>query len=91
MRCYLVFIMKTSLRSFQKIGLAALAVSFALISTSGLWADDHWNNQWDSRHHYRRDNYGYYDGDHYHHYETWHSHRGYWDTHGGTRIFINVD
>ncbi len=84
--------MKTNSPKFLKFALAALVASFVLGGTPRLWADDHWNNQWDSRHHYRRDNYGYYDGDRYHHYETWHNHHGYWDHHvSGPAIFINVD
>ena len=81
--------MKTTSPSLKRIVLAALVATFVLSGASSLWAD--WNNQWDSRHHYRRDNYGYYDGNHYHHYEHWHNHSGYWDTRGSSRIFINVD
>ena len=48
--------------------------------------------QWDGRHHYYRDNYGYWDDhDRYRHYIYWHNHHGYWDNRGGARIFINVD
>jgi hypothetical protein len=47
---------------------------------------------WDSRHHYYRDNYGYWDEhDRYRHYVYWHNHHGYWDNRGGVRFFINVD
>jgi len=47
---------------------------------------------WDARHHYYRDNYGYWnDHDRYQHYVYWHTHHGYWDDRGGTRVFINVD
>jgi hypothetical protein len=48
-------------------------------------------DNWDSRHHYRRDNYGYWDGPRYRHYEYRHHHHGYWDTRGPVRVFINVD
>jgi len=79
--------MKTTSLSLHKIVLAALAAAFVFTGAASLWAD----NTWDSRHHYRRDNYGYYDGDHYRHYDTWHNHHGYWDTKGPVRVFINVD
>ena len=50
------------------------------------------DGQWDSRHHYYRDNYGYWnEHDRYQHYITWHNHHGYWDNRGGVRVFINVD
>ena len=84
-------IMKTTTRTI-KFTLGALAAAFVLTATSSLWADDdHDRGEWDSRHHYRRDNYGYYDGDHYRHYETWHNHHGYWDYRGPFRVFIQVD
>jgi hypothetical protein len=71
----------------SKFALTLAALLLMAAGANSLWAD----NMWDSRHHYRRDNYGYYDGDHYHHYQTWHNHRGYWDTRGPVRVFINVD
>jgi hypothetical protein len=81
--------MKTTSQSVHKIVLAALAALFVLTGATNLWAHD---GQWDSRHHYYRDNYGYWDNhDHYRHYENWHNHNGYWDTRGSTRVFINVD
>ena len=65
-----------------------MAALFVLTGAANLWAD----GQWDSRHHYRRDNYGYWDsGNHYHHYIVYHNHHGYWDTMGPVRLFINVD
>jgi hypothetical protein len=83
--------MKTTSRTI-KYGLGALAAALLLTATSALWADDdHGRGEWDGRHHYRRDNYGYYDGDRYHHYVNWHEHHGYWDERGSTRVFINVD
>jgi hypothetical protein len=80
-------IMKTTSKHLHKVVLAALVSAFVLASTSSVWADYYW----DARHHYRRDNYGYYDGPHYHHYVYWHNHHGYWDTRGPVRVFINVD
>jgi hypothetical protein len=70
--------------------MAAAAALFVMTgAASKLSAHD---GQWDSRHHYYRDNYGYWDNhDHYRHYESWHNHHGYWDTRGGARIFISVD
>ena len=66
-----------------------LAAVFVLTGANNLWAHD---GQWDSRHHYYRDNYGYWDNsDHYRHYVLWHEHHGYWDTRGPIRVFINVD
>jgi hypothetical protein len=82
-----MFIMKITSPTLKKTIFAALSAAFVLGGTSSLWAD----NTWDSRHHYRRDNYGYYDGPHYHHYILWHEHHGYWDDRGPTRVFINVD
>jgi len=80
--------MKTTLSSFCKIVLAAAAGLFVLTGASNLWAD----NMWDSRHHYRRDNYGYWDQhNRYHHFIQYHGHNGYWDTTGPVRVFINVD
>jgi hypothetical protein len=74
----------------SKFILALLAILFVLTgAATNLMAHD---GQWDSRHHYYRDNYGYWDNhDRYRHYQNWHNHHGYWDTRGGTRIFINVD
>jgi hypothetical protein len=71
----------------SKFVITIAAVLLMAAGANSLWAD----NMWDSRHHYRRDNYGYYDGDSYHHYILWHEHHGYWDTRGPVRIFINVD
>jgi hypothetical protein len=69
--------------------LAALALLFVTTGASQVWAHD---GQWDSRHHYYRDNYGYWDDhDRYRHYVYWHEHHGYWDDRGGFRVFINVD
>jgi hypothetical protein len=54
-------------------------------------ADPH-PGAWDGRHHYYRDNYGYWDEhDRYRHYVYWQHHHGYWDNRGGVRVFINVD
>jgi hypothetical protein len=80
--------MKSS--SFVRKSLLALAaVLFAASGATKLWAHD---GEYDSRHHYYRDNYGYWDDhDHYHHYMTYHSHHGYWDDRGPFRVFINVD
>ncbi len=78
--------MKTTTPTYHKTVIALLASLMVLGGASSLWAQD-----WDARHHYRRDNYGYYDGRHYRHYEYWHHHHGYWDTRGGPRVFINVD
>ena len=90
MRCC-IDLMKTTSRSI-KYTLGALAAAFILTTTSTLWADDDGpRGEWDARHHYRRDNYGYYDGPHYHHYILWHNHHGYWDDRGAVRVFINVD
>jgi hypothetical protein len=79
--------MKTTSPSFLKAVLAILAATFVLSGAASLRAD----NMWDSRHHYRRDNYGYYDHGHYHHYIQYGGHNGYWDTQGPVRVFINVD
>jgi hypothetical protein len=79
--------MKTTSYSLKKTLSVALIATLVCAGAVNVLAD----NTWDSRHHYRRDNYGYYDGPHYHHYETWHNHHGYWDTRGSSRIFINVD
>ena len=79
--------MKTS--SYRKILVVLAAFVFVLTGTKNLWAHD---GEYDSRHHYYRDNYGYWDnGDHYRHYEHWNNHVGYWDTRGSSRIFINID
>ncbi|MCE0496599.1 MAG: hypothetical protein LV481_01445 [Methylacidiphilales bacterium] len=82
--------MKTSSNSMHKIILAGMAALFVLTgAANNLWAHD---GQWDSRHHYYRDNYGYWDEqDHYHHYIIYGGHHGYWDTRGPVRVFINVD
>ncbi len=82
--------MKTTSLSLYKLVLA-LVVTLGLFTGAATTAQAH-DGQWDSRHHYYRDNYGYWDnGDHYRHYEHWNNHVGYWDTRGGTRIFINVE
>jgi hypothetical protein len=82
--------MKTSPRSIHKLIFGVMAALFVLTgAATQLLAHD---GQWDSRHHYYRDNYGYWDEhDHYHHYVVWHDHHGYWDTRGPIRVFINVD
>ena len=68
--------------------LAGMTGLLVLTGAANLWAD----GQWDSRHHYRRDNYGYWDQHNsYHHYIRYHDHNGYWDTMGPIRVFINVD
>jgi len=72
----------------NKIVFTVLTILLMATGVNSLWAD----NTWDSRHHYRRDNYGYYDEHNgYHHYILWHEHHGYWDTRGPVRVFINVD
>ena len=70
--------------------LMIMASLFVLTGATGrLLAHD---GQWDTRHHYYRDNYGYWDdGDHYIHYILWHNHHGYWDDRSGVRVFISVD
>ncbi|HEX4138805.1 MAG TPA: hypothetical protein VHY09_00540 [Candidatus Methylacidiphilales bacterium] len=66
-------------------------LSFLVLAPTTALADPH-PGVWDTRHHYYRDNYGYWDEhDHYRHYVYWHNHHGYWDTRGATRVFINVD
>jgi len=80
--------MKTTSPSFHKIVFMALVGLFVLSGASSLWAD----NMWDSRHHYRRDNYGYWDAhNRYHRFIHYHGHNGYWDTTGSVRVFINVN
>ncbi len=82
--------MKTTTTFLQKALLTVTATAGLVIGATGL-AVAH-DGQWDGRHHYYRDNYGYWDNhDHYRHYTYWHTHHGYWDTRGGSRIFINVD
>lgn len=77
--------MKTTSSKFAPTVLAVLLIA---AGANSLWAD----NMWDSRHHYRRDNYGYWDENNsYHHFIIWHDHHGYWDTRGPVRVFINVD
>jgi hypothetical protein len=72
----------------SKFVFTVLAVLLMAVGASSLWAD----NMWDARHHYRRDNYGYWDEHNsYHHYIRYHDHNGYWDTMGPVRVFINVD
>jgi hypothetical protein len=79
--------MKTTL---PQLALAALIALSLFAGTMGT-ASAH-DGQWDSRHHYYRDNYGYWnEHDRYTHYVFWHNHHGYWDNRGGTRVFINVD
>jgi hypothetical protein len=40
---------------------------------------------------YDHDKSGYFDEHHVHHaYVYHHHHRGYWEDHGGTRVFINI-
>jgi hypothetical protein len=80
--------MKTTSSFLHQIILAATA-ALLLVTGANLWAH---NGQWDSRHHYYRDNYGYWDNhDHYRHYIVYHGHNGYWDERGPFRVFINVD
>jgi hypothetical protein len=68
-----------------------MMLSFLILAPTAAQADPH-PGVWDTRHHYYRDNYGWWDEhDHYRHYIYWHSHHGYWDSRGGTRVFINVD
>ena len=80
--------MKTS-----RTTLLTVIATFFVVSAASAWADDHpWaDNQWDGRHHYRRDNYGYWDGNTYSHYVLRNGHHGYWDNRGAVRVFINVD
>jgi hypothetical protein len=81
--------MKTT--SLFKAFLALIAVLGFLSLATPAMADPH-PGVWDNRHHYYRDNYGYWDEhDHYRHYIYWHQHHGYWDNRGGVRVFINVD
>ena len=82
--------MKTT--SLLKATLAAVALlGFFGVAPTNAMADPH-PGVWDGRHHYYRDNYGYWDEhDHYRHYILWHEHHGYWDNRGGTRVFISVD
>ena len=51
----------------SKIVLAEMGANISLLTgANNLWAHD---GQWDGRHHYYRDNYGYWDNDdHYRHY-----------------------
>jgi hypothetical protein len=71
--------------------LLTLTAALGILGVAATNAVAH-DGQWDSRHHYYRDNYGYWDEhDHYHHYLAWHNHHGYWDNRGGTRVFISVD
>jgi hypothetical protein len=66
-------------------------LGFLAIAPTTASADPH-PGVWDARHHYYRDNYGYWnDHDRYTHYQDWHNHHGYWDDRGGTRVFINVN
>jgi hypothetical protein len=85
------FTMKTT--SLFKILLALVTVlGFFGVAPTTAKADEPHPGVWDSRHHYRRDNYGYWDDhDHYRHFIFWHNHHGYWDNKGGVRVFINVD
>jgi hypothetical protein len=81
-------VMKNTTHSIYTMFLAFIAIAFVMTGADILWAHD---GQWDSRHHYRRDNYGYWDNhDRYRHYESWHGHQGYWDDRGGSRVFISV-
>jgi len=49
------------------------------------------NGKWDSQHHYRVDNSGYWDEHHKHQkFIIYRKHRGYWDTQGDTRVFIRI-
>jgi hypothetical protein len=79
--------MKSS--SARKSLLVLAVIVLVLTGTRNLWAHD---GEYDSRHHYYRDNYGYWDDhDHYRHYILYHNHHGYWDDRGPFRVFINVD
>ena len=82
--------MKKISNSIHKNVLAMMITLIALTGAANkLWAHD---GQWDTRHHYYRDNYGYWDEhDHYRHYVVYHNHHGYWDNRGLFRVFINVD
>lgn len=84
--------MKTISASLLKLTLALLTIlslSFGAATTAS--AEPH-RGVWDSRHHYYRDNYGYWDNnDRYRHYIMYNHHHGYWDNRGGARIFISVD
>ena len=81
--------MKTTTNLVPKLMLILMTALFVAAATPNLWAHD---GQWDSRHHYYRDNYGYWnEHDAYHHYLFWHNHHGYWDNRGAVRVFINVD
>jgi hypothetical protein len=72
------------------LALVTILGFFAIAPTTAS-ADPH-PGGWDGRHHYYRDNYGYWnDHDRYTHYQDWHNHHGYWDDRGGTRVFINVN
>ena len=84
------FGMKMTSPIIHKTLLTVLTVFGLVLGATGLAAAH--DGQWDSRHHYYRDNYGYWDNhDHYRHYILWHEHHGYWDTRGSTRVFINID
>jgi hypothetical protein len=77
---------------FKIIMVLATLVGFYGIAPTTARADGPHPGVWDSRHHYRRDNYGYWnDQDRYQKYVFWHNHHGYWDDKGGIRVFINVD
>ena len=82
--------MKTNYASLMKLTLTLIAAAAIGVLLGTLKAQAH-DGQWDSRHHYYRNNYGYWDNhDHYRHYETWNGHHGYWDDRGGSRVFISV-
>jgi hypothetical protein len=71
--------------------LLAIVTLLGFLAVAPTTAQAH-DGQWDARHHYYRDNYGYWDEhDRYHHFIAWHNHHGYWDNRGATRVFINVD
>jgi hypothetical protein len=81
--------MKTTSLSKLALVLVTLLSFYGVAPTAQ--ADPH-PGVWDSRHHYRRDNYGYWDDhDRYQKYIYWNNHHGYWDDRGGIRVFINVD
>jgi hypothetical protein len=76
---------------FKALLILVTALGFLVFSPATAQADPH-GGVWDTRHHYYRDNYGYWDEhDKYHHFIDWHGHHGYWDNRGATRVFINVD
>ncbi len=81
--------MKTTFPKFALVAVVALSLFGGAMGTA---LADHHRGQWDSRHHYYRDNYGYWnEHDRYSRYIMYNNHHGYWDNRGGVRVFINVD